>query len=142
MLETGTIISIDGQQAIVQLLRGDQCEGCHACHAFGENKMRLEALNSLGASVGDQVQVRIEPKLVLKGSMILFILPLIALLIGYYLAVRFVPPFSEGVGIVGAFSAFAIAFLIIKKTARRTPEVNPAIIVDYAQQTEWSKRTE
>ncbi|MBN1559120.1 SoxR reducing system RseC family protein [candidate division KSB1 bacterium] len=138
MLETGTIISLDGQKAIIQLHRGDQCDGCHLCHAFGENKMQLEALNSIGAAVGDRVNVSIEPKLVVKSSMILFIFPLVAMLAGYYLALRFVPPFSESVGIVGAFSAFVIAFFIIKLTEKRrsSDDFNPAIVVDYAPEME------
>ena len=95
MQETGIVISTDGKNAVVQLSRGDRCDGCNVCHAFGENKMRVEALNSIGASVGDSVSVNIEPKQVIKSSMIIFILPLVSMLVGYFVAVSFIPPFSE-----------------------------------------------
>lgn len=96
--------------------------------------MQLEALNPIGASVGDRVNVNIEPRQVVKSSMIIFIFPLFFMLIGYYIGVRFVPPFTEGVGIIGAFTALILAFLLIKLTDnRRNPdEMNPAIIIDYA----------
>jgi sigma-E factor negative regulatory protein RseC len=133
MQETGTIISIDGNNAVIQINRGEKCEGCNVCHAFGENKMRLEAVNNIGASVGDCVNVNIEPKNVIKSSMIIFVFPLLMLLVGYFIAIQFVPPYTEGTGILGALIALALSFVIIKVTdKRRNPdEMNPAIIVDF-----------
>lgn len=133
MQETGTVISIDGNTAVIQINRGEKCEGCNVCNAFGENKMRLEAINNVGASVGDCVNVNIEPKHVIKSSMIIFVFPLVMLLIGYFVAIQFVPPHSEGTGVLGALIALALSFVIIKATdKRRNPdEMNPAIIVDF-----------
>ncbi len=138
MQETGTIISTHGNKAVIQLNRGEKCDGCNVCSAFGENKMQLEALNSIGAAVGDWVQVVVQPQQVIKSSMLIFILPLFMMLAGYFVAVRFIPPHSEGVGIVGAFTALALAFVVIKLTdKRRHPDdINPAIIVDFAQTLE------
>lgn len=97
--------------------------------------MQLEALNNIGASVGDWVNVIIEPQDVVKNSMLIFIFPLLMMLVGYFVAVRFIPPYSEGIGIFGAFAALALAFMAIKITDKRrhADDVNPAIIVDYAQ---------
>lgn len=135
MQETGTIISTDGNKAVIQLDRGDKCDGCNVCHAFGENKMQLEATNSIGAKVGDCVNVVVEPKQVVKSSMLIFMFPLFMMLLGYFVAVRFVPPFTEGVGIVGAFVALVLAFVVIKMTDkhRDTDDMNAAMIVDFAQ---------
>jgi sigma-E factor negative regulatory protein RseC len=135
MHETGTIISTDGTKAVIQLDRGDKCEGCNVCHAFGENKMQLEATNTIGAKVGDWVNVVVEPKQVVKSSLLIFIFPLIMMLIGYAVAVKFIPPFSEGIGIIGAFTALALAFVFIKITDRRRnpDDMTSAIIVDLAQ---------
>ncbi len=135
MQETGTIISIDGSKAVIQLDRGDSCDGCNVCHAFGESKMQLEATNNIGAQVGDCVTVVVEPKQVVKSSMLIFMFPLLMMLLGYAVAVRFIPPFTEGVGIIGAFAALALAFCFIKiSDKRRHPDdMNAAMIVDFAQ---------
>lgn len=135
MQETGTIISIDGHKAVIQLNRGEKCEGCNVCSAFGENKMKLEAINNIGAAVGDWVNVTVEPQQVVKSSMLIFIFPLFMMLFGYFVAVSFIPPFTEGVGIIGAFTALALAFFLIKITdKRRNPDdVNSAIITGFAQ---------
>ena len=135
MQETGTIISTDGNKAVIQLDRGDKCDGCNVCHAFGENKMQLEASNNINAKVGDWVHVVVEPKQVVKSSLLIFMFPLLMMLIGYFVAVRFIPPFTEGIGIVGAFGGLALAFVFIKITdKRRNPDdMNVAIIVDFAQ---------
>ena len=60
---------------------------------------------------------------------------LLMMLAGYFIAVRFVPPFSQGVGIIGAFAALALAFVFIKVTDKRrhAEDMNPAVIVSFAQ---------
>jgi sigma-E factor negative regulatory protein RseC len=131
MNETGIIISTDGEKAVIQLNRGEKCNGCTACQTFGENKMRLEVPNSIGAAAGDVVDINVEPKQVIKSSMIIFIFPLVMMLVGYFGAVRFIAPHSEGVGIIGAFAAIVFSFVLIKITdKRRNPDdVNPAVLV-------------
>lgn len=135
MQETGTVISTVGDKAVIQLDRGAKCAGCTVCYTFGESKMRLEAHNAIGASVGDWVNVTIEPTQVIRSSLILFIFPLFMMLLGYFFAFRFIPPFSEGIGIVGAISGLFLAFFAIKAfDKRRHPkEKNSAIITDFAQ---------
>ena len=137
MRETGEIISIAGDTATIQLNRGEKCDGCTACTAFGENKMKLEALNKIGAHVGDTVEVDVEPKQVIKSSMIVFIFPLLMMIGGYAAGINLIPPYSEGVGVLGSLTALVAAFLIIKRVDKhRNPdEMNPAIIVDIAPKT-------
>ena len=135
MQETGTIISTDGKTAVIQINRGDKCGSCTVCRPLDGSTMRLEAINAIGASVGDVVNVSIEPKHVVKSSMIIFVLPLFMMFVGYYVAVRFFPPSREGVGIIGAFTALILSFVFIKMTDKRRnrDDINPAVIVDHAQ---------
>ena len=134
MRETGAIVAISGKTATIQLNRGEKCDGCNACSAFGENRMKLDALNNIGAAVGDLVEIDVEPKQVIKSSMIVFIFPLLMMLVGYFGSVKFFPPHSEGVGVLGSFVALALSFLAIKLTDKRrnSEDLNPAIIVDIA----------
>ncbi len=135
MRETGAIISISGKTATIQLSRGAQCDGCNLCSAFGENNMKLEALNKIGARVGDLVEVDVEPQQVVKSSMIMFIFPLIMMIAGYFVGVKFIPPHGQGAGIIGSLGALALAFLLIRLTEgrRNADKLNPAVIVDIAQ---------
>ncbi|MBN1480084.1 hypothetical protein EH223_19225 [candidate division KSB1 bacterium] len=135
MQETGTVISTVGDKAVIQLDRGAKCAGCNVCHTFGESKMRLEACNTIGASVGDWVNVSVEPAQVIRSSLILFIFPLFMMLFGYFFAVRFIPPFGEGIGILGAIAGLFLAFFAIKAFDKRQQqkEKNSAIITDFAQ---------
>ncbi len=132
MKETGSIVSISGKTATIQLNRGDKCDGCQACSAFGDNTMRLDALNTIGAQVGDQVEVDVAPKEVVKSSMIVFIFPLLMMLAGYFIGVTFLPPHSEGVGILTSLGALVFAFVLIKIIDRRRDpqDLNPAVIID------------
>lgn len=135
MRETGSIIAVSGKTATIQLLQGDKCEGCNVCSAFGENKMHVDALNNIGAKVGDLVEVDVEPKEVLKSSMIVFIFPLLMMIVGYFVGGKIAPHHGEGAGILGSISGLILAFLLIKVTDRRrnADDVNPAVIVDIAQ---------
>ena len=134
MRETGEILSIAGKTATIQLNRGEKCDGCQACNAFGENKMQLDAQNDIGAKVGDVVEVDVEPKEVIASSMIVFIFPLVMMLGGYFAAVKFLPPHSEGVGVLGSLGALVLAFVFIKMLdKRRNPnDLNPAVIINIA----------
>ncbi len=135
MRETGSIIAVSGKTATIQLLQGEECDGCHMCSAFGENKMHLDALNKIGAQVGDLVEVDIEPKEVVKSSMIVFIYPLFMMILGYFAGAKIGTDHGEGAGIIGSIAGLILAFLLIKLTDRRrnADDANPAVIVDIAQ---------
>ncbi len=105
MRENGEIVKIEGDVAFVRMVLGEKCEGCNLCSAFGENSKVLEARNVLGAKVGDRVTVEINPKLVVGHSLLVFVLPVISLIIGYFLGTLLSWPNNwsvEAQGILGA----------------------------------------
>lgn len=113
MRETGVIISEKQNQVTVQIIRGDKCKGCNLCDATGPNQMQLVANNSFGAKIGDTVEVEVPPGKVLGYSFILFIIPIIMMIAGYFVGTSFSSG-SEGVGIIGSLTGLALSFLIIK----------------------------
>lgn len=83
MAEVGQVIENKGNLVVVQLERHDACGKCRACVAGMESKeMYLEAFNECNAEVGDLVTVSLEQSNFLKAVLIMYVIPLIALLVG------------------------------------------------------------
>ena len=117
MRETGIVVSKDGRLVKVLMVKSEKCKECTACSAFGENSMQLEARNDFGAEVGEIVDVEISPKQVVGFSFLVFIFPVMAMIVGYFLGMRIggeLGMTGEGSGILGAFILLVISFLLIK----------------------------
>jgi len=85
--ETGTVVELKGKHtAVVMCKKSSLCENCAtsgSCVLGEDDRTRLiEAQNSLGAAVGDQVLIAATTKSFLQSSFLLYIVPLIALVIG------------------------------------------------------------
>jgi positive regulator of sigma E activity len=84
--ETGTIIRLEGDSAVVMLKGGESCKGCGQakiglCKAGGMTMM-LTAKNFIGAKVGDIVTIGIDEGVRKRGYLLSFIIPLLALVAG------------------------------------------------------------
>lgn len=84
--ETGTVVGLDGDSAIVLLKGGGYCKGCGAgkiglCRPGGRS-MQLRARNVPGARAGDIVVVGIEREVRIKGYLLAYVLPLVFLIGG------------------------------------------------------------
>ncbi|MBS3809646.1 MAG: SoxR reducing system RseC family protein, partial [Desulfobacterales bacterium] len=84
--ETGVVIKINGSHATVKTQRSAACEGCSeksTCHSMGGAKeMEIEALNPIQAGTGDTVTLEFATGRMLKLSLLLYIFPIVALLVG------------------------------------------------------------
>jgi sigma-E factor negative regulatory protein RseC len=113
MRETGVIVSEEKNQVTVQIVRGDKCKNCNLCDATGPNQMQLFAHNSMGAKIGDMVEVEIPPGKVLGYSFIIFIIPIIMMITGYFIGVQ-ASGGSEGAGIISSLVSLGLSFLVVK----------------------------
>ena len=120
MEEVGVIMSISGLTAKVTVPRKSACEGCTAgtCKP-GEQYMEIEALNPIKAKVGQTVRVVMKPYSYLKGAIIVYGIPAIALVIGAVLGKEFFSTYFTGydpdvVSAFFGFGAFIVFFLLIK----------------------------
>ncbi len=120
MEEVGIILSIDGLTAKVAVQRKSACEGCTAGTCTpGEQTMEIEALNPIKARVGQTVRVVMKPYSYLKGAIVVYGIPAIALVIGAILGKEFFSTYFIGTDpdVVTAFfglGAFIIVFILIK----------------------------
>lgn len=87
MEEYGTVVELKAAGvATVLCCRNSMCEHCasaEACHPGNDKHVMLvEAINPLGATVGQRVRLAVDTGSFLRSSFILYIVPLIALVIG------------------------------------------------------------
>ncbi|HNR67850.1 MAG TPA: SoxR reducing system RseC family protein [bacterium] len=116
MQESGIVLAVEGNRARVRLNRSEKCGECGLCDCFGDGGMRLTAENALGAKIGDQVTVFVQPKQLIGHSFLLFLFPIAALIAGYFVgrSVLASPDSAEGPGILGAFVGLLAAAGVIK----------------------------
>lgn len=122
MNQQGYIVEIiDEKTAKLKLQRHSACAACGKCHTTSEKQdIIVEVDNTLGAKVGDHVEVNMENVNVLKAVGIAYVIPLIALLAGtistyFILQVLNVTLNIEVIsGIVGLLLT-AIVFLVIRQ---------------------------
>ena len=114
------IVSIEGITAKVTVPRKSACEGCSAgtCKP-GDKTMEINALNPINAGIGQKVRIVMSPHSYLKGSLIVYGMPALALVIGAILGKEVFSNFFTGVDsdVISAFfgfGAFIIFFILIK----------------------------
>ena len=120
MTEEGTITKVAGNKAWVMVTRSTMCEGCHnksACHTLGGGKdVETQAINSVFGKVGDRVLLRISSSSVIKAAFLVYLLPIIALIVGSLWGMRLGERYAFdpelGAVMMGA-SSFIVAFLIV-----------------------------
>ncbi len=83
MKEIGLITKITKNECVVRFDRKAACDSCNMCLRSKDNMyVELVVENTLGAKVGDSVEVEIPDKSVLKASFLVYIVPASAFLIG------------------------------------------------------------
>jgi len=83
--ERGIVVTVSGDSADIRVATGVGCEGCASdCCRVDKDGLIVEgALNELGAHVGDEVEVVIPPGADVRAGLIVYVLPVAALLAGY-----------------------------------------------------------
>lgn len=135
MIEQGEVIEAAGDRARVRLPRNDSCRACGLCLFAGEGRgMILEAENPVGAGAGDRVEVELERRDPLAAAVLLFGLPLLAMLAGagagWGLAGRLGCPPDGGAVLLGALLTAGAFVLVRRREIRRkkSPGKGPRIL--------------
>lgn len=89
--ESAQVIAVEGEFVWVETQRQSTCGGCAAKQAcgtatlakiLGQKRTRIRALNHNGAQVGDQVIVGVDESALVRGSLAVYAVPLLGLLVG------------------------------------------------------------
>lgn len=84
MEEVGRVVEVSGDTVRVELEATERCSYCGAkilCHPGASNKMYIEAINEVGARLGDKVKIGIGTKVYFLSAFLLFIAPIVAFLV-------------------------------------------------------------
>lgn len=108
MEEEAVVISVSGQHAKVRLQRGTSCDSCGSkascATASGEEK-DVDVINEAGAAPGQRVIIAVNPGVLLKASLTVYMLPLVALIGGAILGSKL----AESMGAASQADAWAAA---------------------------------
>ena len=90
MTERGVVVKVKGKRATVRFDRRSACDSCHMC-AVTRDGMKVEVVieNTLGANVGDFVEVEMAQKFVLTAAVIVYLIPLVLVAFGVGVGVIF-----------------------------------------------------
>ncbi len=109
-----TVVSVSGEKARVKVAMPAECSGCASksnCHAGSGHSRELTVINEIGAKTGDNVIFEVAPGKFVLSATLIWILPLISMFVGYFVAERYSSGFWP---ILSAFAFLAVAFGILK----------------------------
>ncbi len=79
------MIEVKDDTALIRAAKTGACEKCvskKVCKGITDTEMLIEALNPVGASVGDEVIFTVGASTVLKAGVTMYLLPLLAFIAG------------------------------------------------------------
>ncbi len=108
------------EKAEVEVLRGtacgDDCGSCEVCHYA--SKIRVEARNPIGASVGDRVEIETSTSKVLGAAVLVYVVPFVLFFIGYAIAALLLD-MAELPSMLVSFAFFAAGFAVVAIVGKR-----------------------
>ena len=108
------------EKAEVEVLRGtacgDDCGSCEVCHFA--SKIRVEARNAIGASVGDRVEIETATSRVLGAAVLVYVVPFVLFFIGYAIAALLLD-MAELQAMLMSFAFFAVGFVVVAIVGKR-----------------------
>lgn len=134
--EEGTIISVDGEQAVVAVVSHGGCESCPSasvCGGEGERRS-VTAMNPVHARPGDRVKIVMHAKMYIKGTMIVYGVPAVLLIAGAMLGKTYADARMPGtdpdmVAAGAGFTLFIAAFIGAKLWSHRVEKSDKYIPV-------------
>ncbi len=143
IIETGKVVSVEPEGLWVETISRSVCGTCKAEKGCGQSLMAkwsghtsyiwvlLEGRNPDAYQPGDSIQIGIPEDIVAKGSMIVYLVPLIVMLLVTLLAHRQFA--NEAMTVIAAVSGLLLGGAIIRWHAWKTrfdPRLQPVLVDD------------
>lgn len=111
---TGIVIETDGVMAKIRINASGECVGCPSkshCHGDERKPREIAAVNGCGAGVSDAVFFEAETWKMIVSSLLIWIMPVLAMLLGYVVAERF----AKGIfPVLAAFLFLGLSFVVLR----------------------------
>lgn len=138
MDQYGEVLEVMEERAKIKVKRHSACKGCGRCgfaSDMGKQDMILEVPNPVGAEVGEIVKISVEPKKVILASLLVYIVPVIALIAAMYISQKIAinlgyEEIYEVIGIIFGLGAMAVVFIVLRlldKKISESQEFKPVI---------------
>lgn len=119
MTQEATVVrQLSGGRAEVSVSRktacGGNCENCESC--IVQNDIKVTAFNPINAPDGSQVVIESETSKIYKAIILVYVMPLILFLAGYFISGLFCS--GEGAKIIASFAGLVIGGVIIVLTQK------------------------
>ncbi|MBP2033716.1 sigma-E factor negative regulatory protein RseC [Clostridium algifaecis] len=128
---SGIVIEVDNDIAKVRTSKHGDCENCGACP--GAAASVVNAKNPIGAKPGQHVMFEIEQTNMLKAAFVVYILPIIAILLGVFIGTVLADKIGgneKTFQIVGGIVLFVLSLLYVKifdKSTGKKQSMKPVI---------------
>lgn len=111
MIRIGTVVEKENRGLRVRFNKMSACAGCSGC---GQEQKTTDILvPGAQAELGDRVSVRMPEGKLLRLSLLVYVFPLIALILGL-VAGGILAPGQEGVMLASGFGLMAVSFVFVK----------------------------
>ena len=143
LTETGRVIALEADGLWVETIRRSTCGSCSVQKGCGHGLLNRiydgksgyirvlpgdQAIENY--SIDDQVLISIPEEIILRGSFIAYILPLMGMLSGAFAAVNWLPGNGDLPALLGAASGLALGFALVRwhgARHRHDPDFQPVL---------------
>lgn len=138
MKERAKVIEKRDGQSLVQIIRTSACSHCDEKCMLAEDSHEMEEMevvvnDPIGAEVGSMVELEMGTKPILFSAFVVYLLPLVAIIAGYFIGTNLLQSFFQGAeiaGIIGSVVGFFSSFILLRifdKTAGSKSNFHPQI---------------
>jgi sigma-E factor negative regulatory protein RseC len=127
LIETGRVVAVDTQGLWVETIRQSTCGSCAAQKGCGHGVLNRLADGRSGyvrvlpgesgcgdCAVDDQVRISIPEEVILRGSLVVYLIPLLCMLAGAAFAVPLWAGHPDGSAALGAGLGLALGFALVR----------------------------
>jgi len=121
--EQATVLKVDGEMVIIAVEKTSSCHSCNASGSCGTSSLakwfnfkppEIRVQNTLNASIGDRIVVAMPDSLLMSGSFLLYIVPLLSLFATTVLARFLFQGQGEGMQILAGLLGFGAGLWIVR----------------------------
>lgn len=124
------VLSLHGAEAEIEPVGGNGCGHCASGKGCGSGKLSqlfcsskqrsFKVNNAIGAQVGDEVSVGLPDGVLLRNSILMYVLPLAFMLGASLLASTLFEDASDAAALLGALAGLLAGFFLVRQLTKRS----------------------